>query len=193
MKIGVTGGIGSGKSLVVDELEKLGAKVYRADQRAKELVHKPEIRKKIEELIGSRAFENDSYNTRYVASIVFQDALKLQALNAIIHPAVFADLDLFCNQNRDAVIVYESALMMETGHTHLFDKVILVSAPIEVRIMRVMKRDGISREAVMQRMEKQWSDKKREGKADIIIENVDREKTIEMVHRLWESKFSLVN
>jgi dephospho-CoA kinase len=189
MKIGVTGGIGSGKSLLVSELERLGAVVYHADKKAKELVCLPEVKESIIKLFGEKAFENDTYNTKYIASIVFEDAIKLQALNSIIHPAVFKDLDRFCHQNEGKTIVYESALMMETGHTHLFDKVILVTAPLSLRIERVMARDGVDRNAVLKRIEKQWSDEKKRDLADIIIENIDKEETLNKVRLLWENKF----
>jgi dephospho-CoA kinase len=189
MKIGVTGGIGSGKSLLVSELERLGAVVYHADKKAKELVYLPEVKESIIKLFGEKAFENDTYNTKYIASIVFEDAIKLQALNSIIHPAVFKDLDRFCHQNEGKTIVYESALMMETGHTHLFDKVILVTAPLSLRIERVMSRDGVDRNAVLKRIEKQWSDEKKRDLADIIIENIDKEETLNKVRLLWENKF----
>lgn len=190
MKIGVTGGIGSGKSLLVSELERLGAVVYHADKKAKELVYLPEVKESIIKLFGEKAFENDTYNTKYIASIVFEDAIKLQALNSIIHPAVFKDLDRFCHQNEGKTIVYESALMMETGHTHLFDKVILVTAPLSLRIERVMARDGVDRNAVLKRIEKQWSDEKKRDLADIIIENIDKEETLNKVRLLWDNKFN---
>jgi dephospho-CoA kinase len=189
MKIGVTGGIGSGKSLLVSELERLGAVVYHADKKAKELVYLPEVKESIIKLFGEKAFENNVYNTKYIASIVFEDAIKLQALNSIIHPAVFKDLDRFCHQNEGKTIVYESALMMETGHTHLFDKVILVTAPLSLRIERVMARDGVDRNAVLKRIEKQWSDEKKRDLADIIIENIDKEETLNKVRLLWDNKF----
>jgi dephospho-CoA kinase len=190
MKIGVTGGIGSGKSLLVSELERLGAVVYHADKKAKELVYLPEVKEFIIKLFGEKAFENNVYNTKYIASIVFEDAIKLQALNSIIHPAVFKDLDRFCHQNEGKTIVYESALMMETGHTHLFDKVILVTAPLSLRIERVMARDGVDRNAVLKRIEKQWSDEKKRDLADIIIENIDKEETLIKVRLLWDNKFN---
>ena len=191
MKIGVTGGLGSGKSLVVNELERLGALVYHADKKAKELVYLPEVKEQIVNLLGIKAFENDMYNTRYVASIVFEDKEKLLALNAIIHPAVFRDLDKFCHENLGKIIVYESALMMETGHTHLFEKVILVTAPLEMRIERVMSRDHVDRDSVLKRMDKQWPDEKKRELADIIIENIDKQETLMKVRELWESKFKL--
>jgi dephospho-CoA kinase len=191
MKIGVTGGIGSGKSLVVNELERLGAVVYHADKKAKELVYLPEVKEQIIEKFGSMAFENDLYNTKYIASIVFDDSTKLQALNAIVHPAVFKDLDKFCIKNKGKTIVYESALMMETGHTHLFDKVILVTAPLELRIERVIARDKVDKAAVVKRIEKQWTDEKKRALADIIIENIDKEETFIKVRELWENNFNL--
>ena len=190
MKIGVTGGIGSGKSLVVSELERLGAVVYHADKKAKELVYLPEVKESIIKLFGEKAFENNIYNTKYIASIVFENTSKLQSLNSIIHPAVFKDLDWFCHQNEGKTIVYESALIMETGHTHLFDKVILVTAPLSLRIERVMARDGVDDDAVIKRIEKQWTDEKRRDLADIIIENIDKEETLIKVRELWDNKFN---
>ena len=191
MKIGVTGGIGSGKSLVVNELERLGALVYHADKKAKELVYLPEVKAQILKLFGDLAFENDIYNTKYIASIVFEDNTKLQALNAIIHPAVFRDLDKFCQENLGKTIVYESALMVETGHTHLFDIVVLVTAPLELRIERVMRRDGVDRISVQKRMDRQWSDERKKEFADIIIENVDKGETLRIVRDLWTNNFKL--
>ena len=79
--------------------------------------------------------------------------------------------------------------MMETGHTHLFDKVLLVTAPLSLRIERVMSRDGVDRNAVLKRIEKQWSDEKKRDLADIIIENIDKEETLNKVRLLWENKF----
>ena len=191
MKIGVTGGIGSGKSLVVNELERLGALVYHADKKAKELVYLPEVKAQILKLFGDLAFENDIYNTKYIASIVFEDNTKLQALNAIIHPAVFRDLDKFCQENQGKTIIYESALMIETGHTHLFDIVILVTASLELRIERVMRRDEVDRISVQKRMDRQWSDERKKEFADIIIENVDKGETLRIVRDLWTNNFKL--
>jgi dephospho-CoA kinase len=191
MNIGVTGGIGSGKSLVVNELERLGAAVYHADKKAKELVYLPEVKEQILKKFGSMAFENNLYNTKYIASIVFEDSTKLQALNAIVHPAVFKDLDKFCIENKGKTIVYESALMMETGHTHLFDKVILVTAPLELRIERVIARDKVDKAAVVKRIEKQWTDEKKRELADIIVVNINKEETLMKVRELWENNFNL--
>ena len=191
MKIGVTGGIGSGKSLVVNELERLGAMAYHADKKAKDLVYMSEIKEQIIKLLGSKAFENDIYNTKFVASIVFEDNTKLQALNAIIHPAVFRDLDKFCQENLGKTIVYESALMIETGHTHLFDIVILVTASLELRIERVMRRDEVDMISVQKRMDRQWSDERKKEFADIIIENVDKGETLRIVRDLWTNNFKL--
>ena len=99
-------------------------------------------------------------------------------------------MDWFCHQNEGKTIVYESALIMETGHTHLFDKVILVTAPLSLRIERVMARDGVDHDAVIKRIEKQWTDEKRRDLADIIIENIDKEETLIKVRQLWDNKFN---
>lgn len=189
MKIGVTGGIGSGKSLVVNELERLGAMVYRADKKAKELVYLPEVKEEIIKCFGEMAFEQGIYNTKYIASIVFNDKSRLQELNAIIHPAVFRDLDMFCKEHQGKTIVYESALMMETGHTHLFDVIILVTAPLELRINRVMGRDNADRESVQKRINQQWSDERKKEFADFVIENIEREDTLKRVNELWTRNF----
>jgi dephospho-CoA kinase len=189
MKIGITGGIGSGKSLVVNELERLGAKVYRADIRAKELVYIPEIKVKLIDLFGDEAFKKEVYNTKYISSVVFNDEEMLVKLNAIIHPAVFHDLDLFFYQFPNDTIVYESALMIETGHTHLFDKIILVTAPLELRIDRVIQRDHTDRIAVLNRIKKQWTDVEKAKFADIIIENINKTETISLVNKLWKNQF----
>jgi dephospho-CoA kinase len=189
MKIGITGGIGSGKSLIVNELERLGARVYRADVQAKDLVYFPSLRTKITDIFGEKAYIDNRYNTEYIASIVFNDDVMLAKLNSVIHPAVFEDLDKFFNYFSNETIVYESALMIETGHTHLFDKIILVTAPLEVRIERVMLRDHSDRMAVLNRIKKQWTDEEKAKFADIIIENIDKKTTIDLVGKLWKTNF----
>lgn len=185
MKIGVTGGIGSGKSLVVEEFKRLGGVIYQADLKAKELVYLPEIRSKIEDAFGAESFSQDHYNTKYISNIVFTNPYKLEKLNAIIHPAVFRDFDRFCMKNPKETIIYESALMIETRHTHLFDKIILVVSPIELRIERVMRRDKISKGEVLTRISRQWEDEKKIPYADIVIHNIDKEETIKRVQELW--------
>lgn len=186
LKIGVTGGIGSGKSLVVNTLEHLGGVVYHADARAKELVLRSDIRAQIIRLLGHEAYLSDgAYNRKYVASIVFSNSEKMKALNAIIHPAVFEDLDIFCHAHPLHTIVYESALMVETSHTHLFDIIILVTAPLDTRIERVMVRDHITREEVLHRMDNQWNDEQKRPFADYIIENISKEKTIQQTQEIW--------
>ena len=189
MKIGVTGGIGSGKSLVVETLQSLGAVVYSADVRAKEIVYRPHIQNRIIEVFGRNAFQNKVYNTKYIGSIVFSNAYLLSQINAIIHPEVFRDFEAFSNNHKDDVIVYESALMIETSHTYLFDKVILVTAPIETRIERVMTRDHLDKMTVWNRMKNQWSDEKKSPFADFIIQNIDKNETIDQITSLWKNHF----
>ena len=191
MKIGVTGGIGSGKSYVVEVFRNLGARVYLADQRAKELINQLEVKSKIIASFGAESFSNDSYNRAFISKIVFEDRSKLDLLNSIIHPAVFADFDLFCKQNSHSIIVYESALMVETKHTYLFDKIVLVTAPLELRIERVMHRDQITREEVLKRMAFQSSDSEKMVFADFVIENTDKDKTKSAIEQIWDSNFDI--
>lgn len=191
MKIGVTGGIGSGKSYVVEVFRNLGAHVYLADQRAKELIHQLEVKSKIIAFFGEDSYSNGSYNRAFISKIVFEDRSKLDLLNSIIHPAVFADFDLFCKQNSRSIIVYESALMVETKHTYLFDRIVLVTAPLELRIKRVMHRDQLTREEVLKRMAFQSSDSEKMIFADFVIENTDKDKTKSAILQIWDSNFDI--
>jgi dephospho-CoA kinase len=191
MKIGVTGGIGSGKSYIVEVYRALGARVYLADRRAKELICQPEVKSRIIASFGPESFSNDTYNIDYISKIVFEDRSKLDLLNSIIHPAVFADFDLFCKENIHSIIVYESALMVETKHTYLFDRIILVTAPLELRIERVMNRDQITREEVLKRMALQSSDSEKMVFADFVIENTEKEKTKSAIEQIWNSNFDI--
>lgn len=186
MKIGVTGGIGSGKSFVVSLFKEKGALVFFADQVAIDLTSREEVKSDIIAVFGKQAYINDEYNRKYMASIVFSNPYLLQRLNDIIHPRVFEEFDKFCKENEGKVIVYESALMIETAHTHLFDKVILVTAPLEERTERVTKRDGVSRAQVEKRMKNQWTDDKKRQFADFEIENIEKSATKSIVDKLWK-------
>ncbi|GAB3512613.1 dephospho-CoA kinase [Emticicia fontis] len=143
-KIGITGGIGSGKTIVCQMFEILGVPVYYADERAKWLTnHDLQLRKEIKELLGRNAYdENGQYNRKWVAAQVFDNPELLKMLNALVHPRVFADTDQWFIQNQGApYTLREAALMNAAGDKNDFDAVIAVSAPIETRIERIKKRD----------------------------------------------------
>ena len=174
LKIGITGGIGSGKTTICKIFEILGIPVYYADEQAKDLVVKnPDLKKKIIELLGEKAYlEDGSYNRTYVADVVFKDKKKLEKLNQIVHPAVFSDGEQWhLAQKNVPYTLKEAALLFESKGYQLLDKTILVVAPKEVRIERVMKRDNTSKAAILDRISKQMPDAEKIKLADFIILN----------------------
>ena len=170
MKIGITGGIGSGKSYVCKRLQKHGITVYDCDAAAKRLIRtSPELQQQIINLVGS--LDKAAMSRYLLASEANQ-----QAMNDIIHPAVFHDFEESCMQ------WMESAILFESGASKLVDKAVVVTAPQEVRIQRVMQRDGINREKVLEWMNRQWSQDKVKALADYEIVNdgqTDIDKQIE--------------
>ena len=159
-KIGVTGGIGAGKSLVCKIFESMALPVYYADARAKALiVENAELKKKIIDLLGPESYHEDgSYNRAWVGKKVFEDKQKLTALNHLVHPAVHQDADEWFDNQTSPYALYEAALILESNSQSRFDQLICVTAPKELRIKRVMKRNGISREAVLNRIDNQTSE-----------------------------------
>lgn len=144
LKIGITGGIGSGKTIVCKMFEILGVPVYYADERAKWLTNNDlQLRKEIKELLGRQAYdEHGQYNRKWVAAQVFDNPELLKMLNSLIHPRVFADTDHWFLQHQDKpYTLREAALMNAAGDNNDFDSVLVVSAPVETRIARIRKRD----------------------------------------------------
>lgn len=166
MKIGITGGIGSGKSYVCQQLSQHGIEVYDCDAAAKRLIRtSPLIYKELTALIGPDTYIDGTLNKAAVAQFLLQSEDHAKAIDAIVHPAVFKDFE------ESGMKWMESAIMYESGINRLVDKVIVVTAPREVRIQRVMQRDHISREKVLQWMSRQWSQQKVKGLADYEIIN----------------------
>jgi dephospho-CoA kinase len=170
--IGITGGIGSGKSTIAKVFMSLSYPVYNSDTKAKELINSNE------ELINSikLSFGNDIYNSngldrKKMASIVFNNPEKLELLNSIIHPAVGEDFEKWVDSQNTSFILKEAAILFETGIYKSLHKTILVSAPQETRIERVIKRDNTNQEEVLSRMNNQWSEEKKTELADYVIDN----------------------
>jgi dephospho-CoA kinase len=177
LKIGITGGIGSGKSTVCRLFEKLGIPIYFADDRAKWLMNSQEdLKEKLILNFGSLVYnEAGELDRGYLANIVFNDNAKLEILNGIVHPAVFEDGVKWQEKQEALGVKYtlkEAALLFETGSYLGLDKIIVVTAPEEVRIKRVMARDNITEEEVMARINKQMPQAEKEKKADFIITNI---------------------
>lgn len=186
MIVGVTGGIGSGKTYVTTCFESLGIPVYVSDREAKRIMRTdPKTIRSIKKLLGDSSYKNDILDTKYIASKVFNDKDKLSALNAIVHPAVGKDFDDWYRAQKAVFVIKESAILFETQGAKYCDVVLLVTAPVEVKINRVMKRDNCSRHDVVQRMNNQWGDDLKLPLADYIIINTDKAETKNQVQKLY--------
>lgn len=182
LHIGLTGGIGSGKSTVAKVFESLGIPVYYADNAAKELMNSDEsLKKAIKDSFGVRAYVDDKLDQRYIASIVFNDAQKLDALNSIVHPATINDAIKWSSLQTTAYTIKEAALLFESGADKMLDYVIGVTAPENLRIERVMKRDGVSREEVLKRLKRQMDEEKKISLCDFILVNDETQLLIPQV------------
>lgn len=183
LKVGITGGIGSGKSTVCHIFSVLGIPVFEADQVAKRLQNTdPEIRAQLIELFGASVYlPDDTVDRRYLAGIVFNDITLLHRLNAIIHPAVRKVFNEWSLQQQSPYVMLEAAILFESGLYNLMDKTIVVNTDESERIQRVMKRDKITEELVRQRIRNQWTDEQRIKLADFVIYNNDNQLIIPQI------------
>jgi dephospho-CoA kinase len=185
LKAGLTGNIGSGKSLIADIFKVLGIPVFDADSEAKAVLHSAEVSDALCRLFGGQIFQDGSIDHKALASIVFSDEQKLGRLNALIHPRVRQRFDQWFSLQTDSpYIIYEAAIMIETGFYKQLDKMIVVMADKELRISRVMKRDSITRQMVEQRMARQWDQQRKAAVADYIITNNHNDRLIRQVLEL---------
>ena len=170
--VGLTGGIGSGKSTVLNEFKNLGIKTYSADKVAKKLINSDKVLvKSIKNLFGDNIYINNIIDSEKLSKIVFQNPNKLESLNSIIHPAVAKDFESFIKANNGDYIVKEVAIIFETNTEDNYDKIILIRAPLEKRIKRVILRDNTTREDVIRRVNNQINDSTIIDKCDYIIDN----------------------
>jgi dephospho-CoA kinase len=180
IKLGITGGIGSGKTTVCKQFAQLGIPIYNADERAKYLVnHHTDLQKEIILRFGEDSFINGEYNKAYISNIVFKDSQKLKILNHIIHPYVFNDWESFClTHQASPYVIKEAAIMLETESKNTVDRIVLVYSPMELRIKRVMARDGVEESLVLNRIKQQMPDEEKMKLVDYIIYN-DHEHSLE--------------
>jgi len=170
--VGLTGGIGSGKSTVLNEFKYLGIKTYSADNAAKTLINTDRaLIDSIKKVFGNNIYKKNKLDTKQLSKTVFQDSDKLEVLNSIIHPAVLNDFDSFVRANDEIYIVKEVAIIFETKSEKAYDKIILVRAPLEERIKRVLSRDDTSRDEVINKIKNQVDDSSIIDKCDYIIDN----------------------
>ncbi len=183
MIIGLTGGIGSGKTIVAKLFEMMGCVVYNSDERAKELYFNKDIKQQVITLLGKEAYINDiELNKSYIAEVIFSDKHKLQHLNAIIHPAVKQDFKLVVSKYPvKTLIIKETALLFEENISKEVDISILVTAPVELKIKRVMKRSNLSKTEVEKRMLAQWTDERKIPLATYVLTNDGKEALIPQV------------
>ena len=186
-KVGITGGIGSGKSTVCAILAEFGVAVYDSDSRAKRLMNDDNtLREHLVERFGSEVYCVEGLNRIYLAERVFGNPEELKALNAIVHPAVMDDFDRWALEQEGSYVVLESAILFEASLDRRVDVSVAVMAPEELRIERAMQRDGAQREQIVARMNNQISDQERVERAKYTIVNIDIDNLrsdVEQLHR----------
>ncbi len=185
--VGLTGGIGSGKTSVLQLFINKGIPVYIADIEAKKLMHSSqEIKDKVCATFGKESYVNEQLNRAYLAKQVFGNPKKLEQLNAIVHPHVHQHFLEFKSVQTSPFIVYENAILFENGSDALCDYIITVTAPVETRIKRVTQRDGVNSKQVKERMQHQWDDVLKIKKSDFVIQNIDWETTSKTTNILYK-------
>jgi len=189
--IGLTGGIGSGKTFVASIFEELGVPVYNSDIEAKLLMNtSKEIQSELIELLGKDSYSEGKLNRSYIAEKVFNDKGLLQQLNAIVHPAVKDHFAAWALDQNSKYVIQESALIFENNNQDHYDAIILVTAPTEIRIQRVMNRDNTSREQIIAIMKNQFGDSQKLENVDFVIDNIEKDKVytaIECIHNKFSS------
>ena len=194
MIIGLTGGIGSGKSTVLDLFTKLGAIPFIADIEAKKLmISDLELIQEIKLLFGKEAYIKGQLNRAFIASIVFNDKNKLAKLNKLVHPKVRDYFTQFVKKNSEKIIIYESAILFESGSNKFCDSIITVIADKEVRIDRIIKRDSVTKAEIESRMKNQLDDETKVLKSNFVIKNHSLGSTKQQVSVIFNilSKLSL--
>lgn len=185
MIVGLTGGIGSGKTTALKIFESLGVPVYQADVEAKKIMlHSKIVKENVINLLGEKSYIQNELNRKYIASKVFNNKNLLERLNNIVHPAVQNHFEDFITQQKSEYLVYENAILFENKNEHICDKIIVIAADLEERISRVVKRDKTHRNDVLNRMDNQWSQEEKIKKADYVIFNNDFKKLQEKIENI---------
>lgn len=188
-KVAITGNIGSGKSAACKVFETLGIPVFYADQQAKVLYEDIHVQQTVREAFGDDIFDKQNKLIKpKLAALIFNDSKALQTINNIIHPLMMQKYTNWLEQHANAVYtLHEAAVIFENGLDIYFDKIINVSAPVELRILRIMKRDQLTRQAVENRMAMQWPDEKKNEKADFVIVSDNKRFLIPQVLKIHNS------
>lgn len=185
IKLGLTGGIGSGKSTVARIFESFGIPIYYADDRAKWLMNKNvTLKSEIKNLFGKDIYSKGQLDRKKLSSIVFQDKNLLNELNKLVHPVVAKDYIDWCEHQNSKIVVKEAAILIESGALDTVDKVVVVSAPAKIRMQRVMKRDDVTEQQVVDRLNNQMTDSQRLKYADFVVDNGGNEMLIPQVKNI---------
>lgn len=191
--IGITGGIGSGKTKALSFFKSRNVPCYEADIRAKSLMNSnPELIKTIKSFFGDEIYDKSGLNNKMLAKIVFEDRNLLKNLNDSVHPFVRSDFNRFVSKQKSNIVVHESAILFEHGLQEYFDKIILLITPIEIRIQRLIKRDSLSLDEVYKRIDNQMGDKEKISLADYVVKNLDWEDTIMQLDKIYSEVLGLV-
>jgi len=191
LKIGITGGIGSGKTTVAKVFEVLGIPVYYADEAAKEIMYKNEpLKQQLIFHFGKDTYVDGKLNRKHLSSIVFADKEKLELLNSLVHPVTIADAEQWFRQQQSPYVLKEAALLFESGAAEGLDYIIGVTAPVAVRIKRVMDRDGVTADEVKRRMQNQIDETIKIRLCDFIIHNDEQQMILPQILKLHEELLS---
>ena len=183
--IGLTGGIGSGKTMVANYIKSLGIPVYIADDEARELMKSEKIIQEISSKFGSEIFENGILNRQKLAELVFNNPQELEKLNHIVHPAVKNHFENWVTKHEHhSLVVKEAAILFESGSYKDCDVIITVTAPLEIRLQRVTTRDKTNKESVLKRIKSQWTDEQRIAKSDYVIHNISVNETYKQTNEI---------
>lgn len=186
--VGLTGGIGSGKTTVSTMFRDLGVPVYISDERAKYLMNTcDEVRAEILQAFGSESYNSDGLNRKYISDLVFKDNTALAKINQIVHPAVFENFNQWLAQQTGPYVIKEVAVIFEYRYQDQYDIIITVIADIETRIKRLLKRDNTSREKILEIMSMQLSDEEKVKSSDFVINNItleETQKSVLEIHRI---------
>jgi dephospho-CoA kinase len=192
LKVGLTGGIGSGKSTVAQLFEVLGIPVYYADEAAKRLMNTDKkLMSAISKAFGEAAYKDGKLDREYISSIVFNDTYKLELLNSIVHPATIKDAKNWMENQSTSYVIKEAAVLFESGAAEHLDYVIGVEAPETIRIKRVMDRDGVSKDEILKRMDNQMDDDNKMKLSDFVIVNDEQKMLIPQVLELHQKLLKL--
>ena len=187
LKVAITGGIGSGKSLVCQVFKTLGIPIFDADAVSNHLVeHDATLKTAITELFGKEAYKNNIYNRKYIASIVFSQAEMLQALNALVHPKAIEAAKQWFEKQQSPYAIKEAAILFESNSEKDIDIIIGVTAPEQIRIERVMQRTGYSKEEVIKRMQQQMPDEEKMAKCNYVIQNNDTDAILPQILQIHQ-------